>query len=163
VTIGAVQVFALAATSPGTANGWPATASGVASSQAAGLAYRQLKRLVPTGLPGGDRGDLLTRLISDTDEAQDLVVRAAVPVVAAVVACRDGLVLLSGQGMSATRPVPNAGIEGGEAKGVSWSRSPWRWTASFMRTAWSPGCSSIVQPGTASFRGQPGSDFQDIH
>ncbi len=48
--------------------------------------YRCLERLVPAGLPGGDRGDLLTRLISDTDEAQDLVVRAAVPVVAAAAA-----------------------------------------------------------------------------
>ena len=35
--------------------------------------YRQLERLVPAGLPGGDRGDLLARLICDTEEAQDLV------------------------------------------------------------------------------------------
>lgn len=48
--------------------------------------YRRLGRLVPAGLPGGDRGDLLARLISDTEEAQDLVVRAAVPVLAAVAA-----------------------------------------------------------------------------
>ena len=48
--------------------------------------YRCLERLVPAGLPGGDRGDLLTRLISDTEEAQDLIVRAAVPVPAAAVA-----------------------------------------------------------------------------
>ncbi|HEX6525936.1 MAG TPA: thiol reductant ABC exporter subunit CydC [Streptosporangiaceae bacterium] len=48
--------------------------------------YRRLERLVPAGLPGGDRGDLLARLISDTEEAQDLVVRAAVPVLAATAA-----------------------------------------------------------------------------
>jgi thiol reductant ABC exporter CydC subunit len=48
--------------------------------------YRRLERLVPAGLPGGDRGDLLARLISDTEEAQDLVVRAAVPVLAAAAA-----------------------------------------------------------------------------
>jgi thiol reductant ABC exporter CydC subunit len=48
--------------------------------------YRRLERLVPAGLPGGDRGDLLTRLISDTEEAQDLIVRAAVPVLAAAAA-----------------------------------------------------------------------------
>jgi len=48
--------------------------------------YRRLAQLVPCGLPGGDRGDLLTRLIRDTEEAQDLVVRAAVPVLAAAAA-----------------------------------------------------------------------------
>jgi thiol reductant ABC exporter CydC subunit len=48
--------------------------------------YRRLERLVPAGLPGGDRGDLVARLISDTEETQDLVVRAAVPVLAAAVA-----------------------------------------------------------------------------
>jgi len=45
--------------------------------------YRRLERLLPAGLPGGNQGDLLARLISDTEEAQDLVVRAAVPVLAA--------------------------------------------------------------------------------
>ena len=48
--------------------------------------YRRLAQLVPGRLPGGDRGDLLTRLIRDTEEAQDLVVRAAVPVLAAAAA-----------------------------------------------------------------------------
>jgi thiol reductant ABC exporter CydC subunit len=48
--------------------------------------YRRLERLLPAGLPGGDRGDLLTRLISDTEEAQALIVRAAVPVLAAAAA-----------------------------------------------------------------------------
>ena len=50
--------------------------------------YRRLAQLVPCGLPGGDRGDLLTRLIRDTEEAQDLVVRAAVPVLGAAAAWR---------------------------------------------------------------------------
>ena len=48
--------------------------------------YRRLAQLVPGGLPGGDRGDLLTRLIRDTDEAQDLVVRVGVPVLATTAA-----------------------------------------------------------------------------
>ena len=48
--------------------------------------YRRLERLVPAGLPGGNGGDLLARLISDTQEAQDLVVRAAIPVAAAAIA-----------------------------------------------------------------------------
>ncbi|HEY1914156.1 MAG TPA: thiol reductant ABC exporter subunit CydC [Streptosporangiaceae bacterium] len=48
--------------------------------------YRRLARLVPGRLPGGDRGDLLTRLICDTDEVQDLVVRVAVPIVSATLA-----------------------------------------------------------------------------
>ena len=52
--------------------------------------YRRLELLLPAGLPGGDRGDLLARLIGDTEEAQDLVVRAAVPVLAAAGAwCAD--------------------------------------------------------------------------
>ncbi len=48
--------------------------------------YRRLEQLLPARLPGGDRGDLLARLIGDTEEAQDLVVRAAVPVLAAAAA-----------------------------------------------------------------------------
>ena len=48
-----------------------------------GWLYRRLEHLVPAGLPGGDRGDLLARLVRDTEEAQDLVVRTAVPVLAA--------------------------------------------------------------------------------
>src|ERR1700691_1506929 len=47
--------------------------------------YRGLERRAPAGLPGGSKGDLLARLISDTDEVQDLVVRAAVPVVVTAV------------------------------------------------------------------------------
>ena len=39
--------------------------------------YRRLASLLPAGLPAGNQGDLLARLISDTEEAQDLVVRAA--------------------------------------------------------------------------------------
>jgi ABC-type transport system involved in cytochrome bd biosynthesis fused ATPase/permease subunit len=37
-------------------------------------------------VPGGERGELLARLISDTEEAQDLVVQAAVPVLAVAAA-----------------------------------------------------------------------------
>jgi ATP-binding cassette, subfamily C, bacterial CydCD len=59
---------------------------GFASPSSAGVRtwlYRRLEPLVPGGLPGGDRGDLLTRLIRDAEDAQDLVVRAAVPILAA--------------------------------------------------------------------------------
>jgi ATP-binding cassette, subfamily C, bacterial CydCD len=48
-----------------------------------GWLYRRLEHLVPVGLPGGDRGDLLAGLVRDTEEAQDLVVRTVVPVLAA--------------------------------------------------------------------------------
>jgi ATP-binding cassette, subfamily C, bacterial CydCD len=80
VAIGAVQVFAL---SRGAARYGERLAShdlglGLQARLRAWL-YRQLERLVPAGLPGGSRGDLLARLISDTGEVQDLAVRAAVP------------------------------------------------------------------------------------
>jgi ATP-binding cassette subfamily C protein CydCD len=87
IAIGAVQVLSLLR---GTARYAERLAShSVGLGLQAGLRtwlYRHLERLVPAGLPGGDRGDLLTRLISDTEEAQDLVVRAAVPVLAAAAA-----------------------------------------------------------------------------
>jgi thiol reductant ABC exporter CydC subunit len=87
VAIGAVQVLSLVR---GTARYADRLAShGVGLGLQAGWRtwlYRRLERLVPAGLPGGDRGDLLARLISDTEEAQDLVVRAVVPVLAAAAA-----------------------------------------------------------------------------
>jgi ATP-binding cassette subfamily C protein CydCD len=87
IAIGAVQVLSLLR---GTARYAERLAShSVGLGLQAGLRtwlYRHLERLVPAGLPGGDRGDLLTRLISDTEEAQDLIVRAAVPVLAAAAA-----------------------------------------------------------------------------
>ena len=87
VAIGAVQVFSLV-------RGFARYGERLASHSLglglqAGLRawlYRCLENLLPGGLPGADRGDLLSRLISDTEEAQDLVVRAAIPVLAAVVA-----------------------------------------------------------------------------
>jgi ATP-binding cassette subfamily C protein CydCD len=87
IAIGSVQVLSLLR---GTARYAERLAShSVGLGLQAGLRtwlYRRLQQLVPAGLPGGDRGDLLTRLISDTEEAQDLVVRGAVPVLAAAVA-----------------------------------------------------------------------------
>jgi ATP-binding cassette subfamily C protein CydCD len=84
VAIGAVQLFSFLR---GTARYGERLAShNLGLGLQAGLRswlYRRLERLVPGGLPGGDRGDLLTRLISDTEETQDLVVRAAVPVLVA--------------------------------------------------------------------------------
>ena len=83
VAIGVVQVLSLLR---GTARYAERLAShGLGLGLQAGLRswlYRRLERLLPAGLPGGDRGDLLARLISDTEEVQDLVVRAAVPVLA---------------------------------------------------------------------------------
>ena len=87
IAIGAVQLFSFLR---GTARYVERLAShSLGLSLQAGLRawlYRRLAQLVPCGLPGGDRGDLLTRLIRDTEEAQDLVVRAAVPVLAAAAA-----------------------------------------------------------------------------
>ena len=87
IAIGAVQLFSFLR---GTARYVERLAShSLGLSLQAGLRawlYRRLAQLVPCGLPGGDRGDLLTRLIRDTEEAQDLVVRAAVPVLAATAA-----------------------------------------------------------------------------
>jgi ATP-binding cassette, subfamily C, bacterial CydCD len=87
VAVGAVQLFALAR---GAARYGERLAShdlglGLQARLRTWL-YRRLERLLPAGLPGGDRGDLLTRLISDTEEAQDLVVRAVVPVAATALA-----------------------------------------------------------------------------
>jgi ATP-binding cassette, subfamily C, bacterial CydCD len=48
--------------------------------------YRRLGSLLPAGLPTANQGDLLARLISDTEEAQDLVVRVAGPLLAALAA-----------------------------------------------------------------------------
>jgi ATP-binding cassette, subfamily C, bacterial CydCD len=83
VAIGVVQVLSLLR---GTARYAERLAShGLGLGLQAGLRswlYRRLERLLPAGLPGADRGDLLARLISDTEEVQDLVVRAAVPVLA---------------------------------------------------------------------------------
>jgi thiol reductant ABC exporter CydC subunit len=87
VAVGAVQLFSLLR---GTARHAERLAShNLGLGLQAGVRtwlYRRLEPLVPGGLPGGDRGDLLTRLIRDTEEAQDLVVRAAVPILAAVAA-----------------------------------------------------------------------------
>jgi thiol reductant ABC exporter CydC subunit len=87
VAIGAVQVFALAR---GAARYGERLAShdlGLRfEARLRVWLYRQLERLVPAGLPGGDRGDLLSRLIADTEDAQDLIARVAVPIVAAGVA-----------------------------------------------------------------------------
>jgi thiol reductant ABC exporter CydC subunit len=84
IAIGAVQLFSLLR---GTARYAERLAShDLGLRVQAGLRgwlYRRLEHLVPAGLPGGDRGDLLARLVRDTEEAQDIVVRTAVPVLAA--------------------------------------------------------------------------------
>jgi ATP-binding cassette subfamily C protein CydCD len=84
IAIGAVQLFSLLR---GTARYAERLAShDLGLRVQAGLRgwlYRRLEHLVPAGLPGGDRGDLLVRLVRDTEEAQDIVVRTAVPLLAA--------------------------------------------------------------------------------
>jgi thiol reductant ABC exporter CydC subunit len=84
IAIGAVQLFSLLR---GTARYAERLAShDLGLRVQAGLRgwlYRRLEHLVPARLPGGDRGDLLARLVRDTEEAQDIVVRTAVPVLAA--------------------------------------------------------------------------------
>ena len=87
VAIGAVQLFAFLRGSARYGERLASHNLGL-SLQAAlrSWLYGRLERLVPAGLPGGDRGDLLARLVSDTEEAQDLVVRAAVPVLVGAVA-----------------------------------------------------------------------------
>ncbi|MHB1849012.1 MAG: thiol reductant ABC exporter subunit CydC [Acidimicrobiales bacterium] len=47
-------------------------------------AYRRLEALVPGGLGASSRGDVLSRVVADVDAAQDLVVRAGVPLLTGV-------------------------------------------------------------------------------
>jgi ATP-binding cassette, subfamily C, bacterial CydCD len=87
VAIGAVQVFALARAAARYSERLASHDLGLGlQARLRAWLYRRLEHLVPAGLPGGDRGDLLTKLISDTGEAQDLVVRAAVPAVTTTLA-----------------------------------------------------------------------------
>jgi ATP-binding cassette, subfamily C, bacterial CydCD len=82
VAIGAVQVFALARAAARYSERLASHDLGLGlQARLRAWLYRRLEHLVPAGLPGGDRGDLLTKLISDTGEAQDLAVRSAVPAV----------------------------------------------------------------------------------
>src|ERR1700728_3380641 len=74
--------------------------------------------LLPPGRPGGARGDLLARLVADTEEAQDLVVRAAVPVLVGAVAWGAAVVtagLLLGTGGSVLLTAGGLGAAGAAA------------------------------------------------
>jgi ATP-binding cassette, subfamily C, bacterial CydCD len=87
VAVGAVQLFSLERAFA--RYGERLASHGLGLGVQAGLRvwlYRRLASLLPAGLPGANQGDLLARLISDTEEAQDLVVRAAAPLLAAVAA-----------------------------------------------------------------------------
>jgi ATP-binding cassette subfamily C protein CydCD len=87
VAVGAVQLFSLARAFARYGERLASHSLGLGVQ--AGLRiwlYRRLASLLPAGLPAGNQGDLLARLISDTEEAQDLVVRAAGPLLAALVA-----------------------------------------------------------------------------
>jgi hypothetical protein len=143
IAIGAVQLFSLLR---GTARYAERLAShDLGLRVQAGLRgwlYRRLEHLVPAGLPGGDRGDLLARLVRDTEEAQDLVVRTAVPVLAAALTWAAAVVtaaaLLPAAGRRARWPAarawpgwpgpgPGRCGPGGSARSSSacWSSWPW--------------------------------------
>ncbi len=72
-------------------------------------AYRRLETLVPGGLGAGSRGDVLSRVVADVDAAQDLVVRAGVPLVTGV-ATAGAAVVLSALLLAGTGPVLAAGL-----------------------------------------------------
>jgi ATP-binding cassette subfamily C protein CydCD len=106
VAIGAVQLFALARAAARYGERVAGHDLGLGlQARLRSWLYRRLARLVPGRLPGGDgdRGDLLTRLICDTGEVQDLVVRAAVPVLSA------GLAWIAAVVIAATL-LPPAGV-----------------------------------------------------
>lgn len=72
-------------------------------------AYRHLERLVPGGLTGIDRGDVLARVVADVDATQDLVVRIAVPSVTALVTAAAA-VALAGLVLAVAGVVLGAGL-----------------------------------------------------
>lgn len=55
--------------------------------------YRRLERLAPAGLSGWRRGDLLTRLVADVDDVQDLALRGFLPIASAVLVMTATLAL----------------------------------------------------------------------
>ena len=76
--------------------------------------YRRLTRVAPAGLGRTDRGDLLSRLVSDVDALQDLPLRVTQPLVAAgvaAVASVAGVALVSpaAAGVLAAGPLVAAG------------------------------------------------------
>ncbi len=72
-------------------------------------AYRRLETVVPGGLSGGTTGDVLSRVVADVDGAQDLVVRAGVPLMTGI-ATAAAAVVLSGLLLADTWPVLGAGL-----------------------------------------------------
>ena len=62
IAIGAVQLFSLLPAPPATSNGWPATTSGSGCRPGCAEWLYHGCSAGPTGLPGGDRGDLLAQL-----------------------------------------------------------------------------------------------------
>ncbi len=116
IAVGAVQLFSLLR---GTARYGERLAShNLGLGLQAGLRvwlYRRLEPLVPGGLPGRDRGDLLGRLISDTEEAQDLVVRAAIPVLAALAAWSTAVITAAVLLPAAGLAILSAGVLGAVA------------------------------------------------
>ena len=72
-------------------------------------AYRRLETLVPGGLGSSTTGDVLSRLVTDVDATQDLVVRAAVPLATGLVTAAAA-VALSALLLPETGPVLGGGL-----------------------------------------------------
>lgn len=82
--------------------------------------YRKLERLAPAGLPAWRRGDLLTRLVADVDDMQDLALRGLLPIASAA------LVFLATLGL-AVALLPSAALVLAGALAVAGIATPWLW------------------------------------
>jgi thiol reductant ABC exporter CydC subunit len=82
--------------------------------------YRKLERLAPAGLPAWRRGDLLTRLVTDVDDMQDLALRGLLPIASAA------LVFLATLGL-AVALLPSAALVLAGALAVAGIATPWLW------------------------------------
>jgi thiol reductant ABC exporter CydC subunit len=82
--------------------------------------YRKLERLAPAGLPAWRRGDLLTRLVTDVDDMQDLALRGLLPIASAA------LVFLATLGL-AIALLPSAALVLAGALAVAGIATPWLW------------------------------------
>jgi thiol reductant ABC exporter CydC subunit len=85
------------------------------------LVYRKLERLAPAGLPSWRRGDLLTRLVTDVDDMQDLALRGLLPITSAA------LVFAAALGLAAAL-LPAAALVLAAALAVAGLLAPWLWT-----------------------------------
>jgi thiol reductant ABC exporter CydC subunit len=89
--------------------------------------YRRLERLAPVGLAAWRRGDLLTRLVTDVDEMQDLALRGLLPIVSA------GLVFAGTMTLAVTL-LPAAGLVLAAALALAGIVTPWLWVRASRST-----------------------------